>query len=142
MRPYINGIELYEIKHIENISFFRAAVAGFLFTICYYYIPASLSLCLEVFICNSGTEGHSIRVAGIAYEIGREPGLSNPELDLLYQAGLVHDLGKIGIPDVILKKEEHMKDDEYLIIRNHSTIGETILQEVGQFMPIIAGMTR
>ena len=86
------------------------------------------------------TQGHSIRVAEIAAEIGKELGLSVVKTDLLYQAGLVHDIGKIGIPDSILKKEGKLDDDEYRMIRKHPEIGEIILQEIGQFKPFISGV--
>ena len=75
------------------------------------------------------TSGHSHRVAAYAVEIGRRFGLNEDQLEQLRYSGLLHDIGKIGIPDSILNKKSHLTDEEYAVIKNHTTIGGDILKE-------------
>lgn len=76
------------------------------------------------------TEGHSLRVAAIALEIGKSAGITGRELDDLYQAGLMHDIGKIGISNEILRKESPLDPAEYAAIKRHPAIGGDILSHV------------
>ncbi len=75
------------------------------------------------------TSGHSHRVAAYAVEIGRRFGLSGEQLEQLRYAALLHDIGKIGIPDQILNKHFQLTDEEYAVIKQHPTIGGDILKE-------------
>lgn len=86
------------------------------------------------------TRGHSDRVALYATQLGRALGLSSDELDLLYTAGVLHDIGKIGIPDKILNKPSALTTDEFAIIKKHPEIGKSILSNVDSLreaIPII-----
>jgi HD-GYP domain-containing protein (c-di-GMP phosphodiesterase class II) len=88
------------------------------------------------------TCGHSERVARIAVRIGEEMGLSRGEVSDLYLAGLLHDLGKIGIRDAVLCKEGPLSAEEYLHVQEHPVIGERIIANVtrlGYLRPGIRG---
>jgi HD-GYP domain-containing protein (c-di-GMP phosphodiesterase class II) len=74
------------------------------------------------------TSGHSERVARIAVELARELGLSEPELGDVYLAGLLHDIGKIGVPDSVLGKRGSLTADEFAQITPHVLIGCRILE--------------
>ena len=69
--------------------------------------------------------------------IGKHLGLSDSDLHDLEVGGLFHDIGKIGIPDAILKKESKLTDDEYSEIKNHPSIGAHILSSAKIFENII-----
>lgn len=75
------------------------------------------------------TRGHSHRVAIYAKEIARRMGLSEEEQQRLYYIGLLHDIGKIGIPDSILKKDGALTAEERHIIEGHVKIGGNILKD-------------
>lgn len=75
------------------------------------------------------TNGHSYRVAEYAAEIGRRYGLSEEQLEQLYYSALLHDIGKIGIPDRILNKKGKLSEEEYAAIKNHPVIGGRILED-------------
>lgn len=83
------------------------------------------------------TIGHSDRVSKYSVLIGKYLNLSDSELHDLELGGLFHDIGKIGIPDAILRKEAHLTDDEYSEIKNHPTIGSHILSSATIFKNII-----
>ncbi|MGG1553656.1 HD domain-containing phosphohydrolase [Paenibacillus ferrarius] len=76
------------------------------------------------------TAGHSMRVAQYALLIGRETGLSEPELDLLNKTALLHDIGKIGVRDAVLLKEGRLTDEEFEQIKLHPVLGESILKQI------------
>lgn len=76
------------------------------------------------------TNRHSFHVAKYAEQVGRLLGFSELELRDLFYAALLHDIGKIGIPDFILNKPEPLSADEYNIIKRHPEIGGRILKEI------------
>ncbi|MBQ8904174.1 MAG: HD domain-containing protein, partial [Oscillospiraceae bacterium] len=78
---------------------------------------------------DSYTNGHSIRVAEYAKEIAKRMGKSKDEQENIYYVALLHDIGKIGIPDNILNKPGKLTDEEREIIQRHVDIGEEILAE-------------
>ena len=83
------------------------------------------------------TRGHSDRVSEYSVLIGKKLGLSDQDLKTLQIGGLFHDIGKIGVPDSILLKEDKLSDDEYSQIKNHPSIGAHILSNATIFKDII-----
>lgn len=79
---------------------------------------------------DSYTNGHSQRLAKLAVETGRVLGCSNKELEDIYWAALLHDIGKIGVPDRILRKPSALAPQELEIIRQHPEIGARIVEPV------------
>jgi putative two-component system response regulator len=73
------------------------------------------------------TSGHSQRVAGISVAIAKELGMPQDSIDKIRLAGLVHDIGKIGIKESILNKTGKLTDEEYQHIKSHCEAGEHIL---------------
>lgn len=74
------------------------------------------------------TKGHSYRVAVYSRELARRIGLNQYEQERIYYIALLHDIGKIGIPDAILKKKGKLDADERATIEQHVKIGGDILQ--------------
>ncbi|MBC8248613.1 MAG: HD domain-containing protein [Anaerolineales bacterium] len=79
---------------------------------------------------DTATEGHSARVAEIAVQIGQAMGLSERQLEALRLGGLLHDVGKIGIPDAILRKPGKLNHEEWETMRQHSIWGAKILDHI------------
>jgi HAMP domain-containing protein len=79
------------------------------------------------------TAGHSERVTVGALEIGRRLGFSEEEIDLLHRGGLLHDIGKVGVPVRILDKPDDLTDEEFAQIKQHPMIGARILAPIGAF---------
>ena len=73
------------------------------------------------------TAGHSERVSALSVVVGRELGLASRELDMLRLGALLHDIGKIGVPDAVLRKPGTLSDEEFAQIERHPAIGATIL---------------
>jgi putative nucleotidyltransferase with HDIG domain len=77
------------------------------------------------------TAGHSRRVQQLALAIGRELGLSQPELELLGHAALFHDIGKLAVPDAVLLKPAKLTDDEWAVMQRHAEEGAHIINRLG-----------
>ena len=76
---------------------------------------------------DQGMEGHTERLGGLALEIGRRVGLSGPALEALELGAILHDVGKIGIPDSIMMKPGPLTADERLVMEEHPVIGDRML---------------
>lgn len=74
---------------------------------------------------------HSMRVTEYALQIGQALGCDSDELEMLNFAGHLHDIGKIGISDLILLKPGTLSEQEYRVVRQHPVIGENILKPLG-----------
>lgn len=79
------------------------------------------------------TYNHSTRVAEMAYVLGQILGMNDEELELIYLSGDLHDIGKIGVPDVILNKPDKLESNEWDLMKNHSRIGYDILSKARMF---------
>ena len=76
------------------------------------------------------TDDHSIRVSHYACVIANELGWSQKEITDLYHAALLHDIGKVGIHDNILKKAAKLSSNEYEIMKTHTSMGASILKDL------------
>lgn len=82
------------------------------------------------------TKGHSDRVATLSTAVGRRLLMEGDELDLLEISAILHDVGKIGIPESILDKPGRLDDEEMAIVRRHSRVGAEIVED----LPAYAGV--
>jgi putative nucleotidyltransferase with HDIG domain len=86
------------------------------------------------------TAKHSHRVKEIAVDIGRVMRVNDAELEALEWGGLLHDVGKIGVPDHVLKKADRLTRDERMIMNSHPVLGAEIIAKVTKLaaeLPII-----
>jgi diguanylate cyclase (GGDEF)-like protein/putative nucleotidyltransferase with HDIG domain len=80
---------------------------------------------------------HSINVARYGELIAREMGLSDARISLVRQAGFLHDIGKLAVPDAILFKPGSLTDEEYSIIKQHVNTGVDLIQKCHSLRPLI-----
>ncbi|MEW6096071.1 MAG: HD domain-containing phosphohydrolase [bacterium] len=98
------------------------------------------ALASEIETRNPYTRGHSERVTNYSVEVAKRLGFTQREIDILHYAGLLHDLGKIGISDEILLKPDKLTDEEYSQMKNHPLKSESILRVIAflrEILPII-----
>src|ERR1700674_3700900 len=74
------------------------------------------------------TESHTQRVANTAVHVGKRLGLQESDLVALYRGGLIHDIGKIAVPDAVLRKPGPLNAEEERQMRAHAVIGESIVK--------------
>ena len=79
---------------------------------------------------DSETHGHSERVVTYSLRLGREYGLSAEQMKALEFGSLLHDIGKIGVPDLILRKPAKLTDEEWVLMREHPLHGQQILRGI------------
>lgn len=82
------------------------------------------------------TAGHQRRVASLAVAMARHMGLSEHEVQGIHLAGIVHDIGKIQVPEAILSKPDRLTEDEYQLLRRHPQAGHDILKHIEFPWPI------
>ncbi|MCC6511354.1 MAG: HD-GYP domain-containing protein [Pirellulaceae bacterium] len=86
------------------------------------------------------TRGHSERVARLSFEIAEILGLEETACQEIYVAGILHDVGKIGIPDRVLLKPGALSDEEFDIIKQHPEIGYRIVEQLGKLHFTLPGV--
>jgi HD-GYP domain-containing protein (c-di-GMP phosphodiesterase class II) len=86
------------------------------------------------------TSGHSNRVAQIARRLAEQLELSEEECETIYTSGLLHDIGKIGIPDEVLKKPGKLTDAEFEEIKQHPQIGVRLLEKIAPLEKYLPGV--
>jgi putative nucleotidyltransferase with HDIG domain len=86
------------------------------------------------------TAGHSRRVAAYAAEIAQHLGLPDSALDVIGQAALLHDIGKIGVPDAVLLKRGELTQTEELVMQSHSEAGARIIERLGYLDDVVPGI--
>ena len=106
----------------ENRGLYESLERGYLETI--------LALANSIDSKDAYTRGHSQRVGDMAAEIGRELGLTERDVKQLRYAGILHDIGKIGITEAILCKQTQLTPEEMSVMREHPAIGASIVGPV------------
>jgi len=84
-----------------------------------------------------GTEGHSQRVAEITVDIARKMGVKDKDLIHIRRGALLHDMGKMGIPDSILLKPDKLTDDEWEVMRRHTNLAYDMLSPIEHLRPAL-----
>lgn len=123
-----SSMEVYKLE-IENKEMLRKLKENYSKTI---FMLATMLEAREKYV-----HGHSERVAYAATCIARRLNLPQKEIDLLYSAGLLHDIGRIGVPEAILHKTEDLNEEDWMYIRAHTSMGERILASVPDFIEIL-----
>ncbi len=88
---------------------------------------------------DSYTNGHSRRVAEYSKEIARRYGYTEEEQSDIYMIGLLHDVGKIGVPDEVINKPSKLTDEEFALIKTHPVLGAQILSNIKKMPKLSSG---
>jgi len=83
------------------------------------------------------TSGHSTRVSRYALLVAEKLGLSTKESHQLYLASMLHDIGKIGVPDELLNRPGQLSEEEMERVRNHVQLGASMIEMLGEMHPIV-----
>ena len=132
---------LLRVRQIGDQVVVALANADLLEELAALSIGAITALARAVDAKSPWTAGHSERVTALSVEIGRAMGLAEEELAVLHRGGLLHDLGKIGIPGAILDKQGKLTDQEFTVIKGHPEKGVRILEPIPAFreiLPVVA----
>ncbi|MEM8874485.1 MAG: HD domain-containing phosphohydrolase [Planctomycetota bacterium] len=128
----LNGVAVEVGIHAENYTLFddaKSLMMGLLH-----------SLTAAVDAKDAYTCGHSERVALLSRELAKQADFSTAYQERVYMAGLLHDVGKIGVPDMVIRKPGKLTDEEFGEIKKHPEIGARILADVRQVADLIDGV--
>jgi putative nucleotidyltransferase with HDIG domain len=114
----IENVKLYESMKKDQISIIRA-------------------LSSTVDAKDHHTSGHSLKVSEYSQKIAEALGMSERDIENIKYAALLHDIGKIGIPDEIIKKPTRLTPEEFEIVRKHPVIGARIIKEIESLSPMV-----
>ncbi len=114
----IENVKLYESMKKDQISIIRA-------------------LASTVDAKDHYTLGHSQKVSELSVSIAEELGLPEREIEIIQYAGLLHDVGKIAIPDEVIKKPTKLTAEEFEIVKNHPAVGAKIIKEIEALSPMV-----
>jgi putative nucleotidyltransferase with HDIG domain len=101
------------------------------------YVGAIRALAVALDARDPYTAGHSERVSAISVAVGRQMQLPDEDLEILRLGALLHDIGKIGISDAVLRKPGALTDEEFEVIKTHPAVGARILRSVSFLAPHI-----
>lgn len=100
------------------------------------YVEATQSLATILAAKDNHTHGHSHRVASLAVGIGQELGLPDSEIERLHMAAMLHDIGKMGMPERILKSREPLSAEDREIVQRHPGVGYQILSPISELRDV------
>lgn len=146
--------DLKSITYYQTIkgSMFVLVTGGLLFALVrkyFYQIVASKKALLESYeatlegwvraldLFHDETKNHTQRVAGLTVFLAKKLGISGDELEHIRRGAILHDIGKIGIPDQVLKKPATLDQLEWEIIRKHPTMGYELLKPIQYLRPAL-----
>ncbi len=101
------------------------------------YLSSIYALAATIDAKDRYTYGHSENVSKLAVLLAENSGFSEKQISIVKNAGLLHDVGKIGIPETILTKRDKLTDDEYQVMKNHVDIAITIIKHVPNLIEVI-----
>jgi putative nucleotidyltransferase with HDIG domain len=84
------------------------------------------------------TEGHTLRVTTLTEELAREMGIPDSNMIHIRRGALLHDIGKMGVPDRILLKPDKLTDDEWVIMREHPVYAYNLLSQIDFLRPALS----
>jgi HD-GYP domain-containing protein (c-di-GMP phosphodiesterase class II) len=128
----LNSIANESAIYLENLKLYRD-VHGLMMGLLHSLISA-------VDAKDTYTCGHSERVALLSRQLAQDAGLSSHEVERIYMAGLLHDVGKIGVSESVLQKSGRLTPEEYVLMKKHPAVGARILQDISQVADIIPGV--
>ncbi len=131
-RKLMSGVAVHVALFLENRKLFQdseSLMMGLLH-----------SMVAAVDAKDAYTCGHSVRVALFARRLASEAGLDETAAERVYLAGLLHDVGKIGVDDAVLRKPGKLTDEEFAQIKRHPEIGHVILGGIPQIQDVLPGV--
>ncbi|MBR5116180.1 MAG: response regulator [Lachnospiraceae bacterium] len=144
-KPFIPEVLTIRVRHMINLDHFQKDLANEVEKKTrenkklFLHVVSSLAAAIDA--KDTYTNGHSSRVAQYAQEIAMRAGIPDEQLENIYMTGLLHDVGKIGVPDAVINKPAKLTDEEYEIIRNHPVLGARILGNIKE-MPLLQSGAR
>ena len=144
-KPFVPEVLVLRVKHIvelirlQRTLYYEVAKKTQENENLFLHVVESLAQSIDA--KDSYTNGHSGRVAEYSREIAKRAGYSSAQLSNIYMMALLHDVGKIGVPDAVINKPDRLTDEEFDLIKKHPVIGAQILNNIKE-MPELYSAAR
>ncbi|MBR3306602.1 MAG: response regulator [Lachnospiraceae bacterium] len=151
-KPFVPNVLVLRVKHAIELTRLQHDLAGEVekktealekksreHDQLFLHVVASLASAIDA--KDTYTNGHSTRVAEYSREIARRCGYDEKRQEEIYMMGLLHDVGKIGVPDSVINKPDRLNDEEFAMIKTHPAVGGRILGNIIE-MPSLANGAR
>lgn len=144
-KPFVPEVLVLRVKHIvelirlQRTLYYEVAKKTQENENLFLHVVESLAQSIDA--KDSYTNGHSGRVAEYSREIAKRAGYSTAQLSNIYMMALLHDVGKIGVPDAVINKPDRLTDEEFDLIKKHPVIGAQILNNIKE-MPELYSAAR
>jgi putative nucleotidyltransferase with HDIG domain len=135
--PALSDEDIFHTRQIADQVAVALSNAGLVQELEDLHLGTLTALARAIDAKSAWTSGHSERVTQLAMRIGRVCGLSPRDLETLHRGGMLHDIGKIGVPAGILDKPGKLTTEEFQLMREHVRIGARILEPIPGFEQII-----
>ena len=133
-KPFVPDVLVLRVRHTLELVRLQRDLAAEVTKKTNAYESLSLhlvqTLAQTIDAKDSYTNGHSVRVAEYAREIARRYGYDQHRQDEIYMMGLLHDVGKIGVPDTVINKPGRLTEEEFALIKVHPKLGSQILEKI------------
>ncbi|MCR5178396.1 MAG: response regulator [Lachnospiraceae bacterium] len=142
-KPFVPEVLILRVKHILELETLQRYLSRLVQIKTeenqrlFVHVVQSLAEAIDA--KDTYTNGHSGRVAAYSKEIARRSGFSPEEQSDIFMMGLLHDVGKIGIPDAVINKPAKLNEEEYEIIKSHPVMGARILQNIKEMPKLVTG---
>jgi putative two-component system response regulator len=142
-KPFIPEVLALRVRHIIDLNHLQQNLAREVDNktreneALFLHVVEALTAAIDA--KDTYTNGHSGRVAAYSREIARRCGYTGKREKDLYMAALLHDVGKIGIPDAIINKPARLTDEEYETIKTHTVMGAKILDNIHEMPELATG---
>ncbi len=142
-KPFVAGVLTLRVRHAVELVKLQTDLKKEVFEKTreneqlFLHVVSSLAEAIDA--KDNYTKGHSGRVADYAKEIARRYGYDEIRQNDVYMMGLLHDVGKIGVPDEVIRKPGRLTDEEFAAIKKHPSIGGRILDNIKEMPALSAG---
>ena len=144
-KPFVADVLVLRVKHILELVRLQRDLSTEVTkkTLAYESLSLHLvqTLAETIDAKDSYTNGHSVRVAEYAKEIARRYGYDQKHQDEIYMMGLLHDVGKIGVPDTVINKPGRLTEAEFAKVKIHPELGAHILEKIVEMPKLKIGAT-
>ncbi len=142
-KPFIPDVLALRVRHIVDLSHLQRDLAREVEKKTQeneaLFLDVVSALADAIDAKDTYTNGHSGRVATYAREIARRRGYSPRKEKNIYIMGLLHDVGKIGVPDAIINKPARLTESEYDVVKTHTVLGAKILKNINEMPELVTG---
>ena len=142
-KPFVPDVLTLRVRHIIDLSHLQRELSHEVHkktqenSKLFMHVVEALAKAIDA--KDNYTNGHSGRVAAYAREMSRRIGYNDDQQNTIYMMGLLHDVGKIGVPDSIINKPDRLTDEEFLRIKQHPVIGGRILENIRKMPELASG---